>query len=207
VQGDGRGGPAGPGGSEGQLHGRSSRVGAAGRTLRLLSPSKGEPAACQQFEAVRPPAAGDKRQLLTTAVAEQQRSTACAGCPVSSRAAASLTAAQAVTKPSPRSRVSSTASSAVASAMSRSPTASATTERLKRFPARAGDPHVLSPASGVPRVRGVASPDQGRPDPGPGEAQRLRARPFFLFVAHEPKPLRPTQCPVELALCPCISER
>jgi hypothetical protein len=41
---------------------------------------------------------------------------------------------------------------------------------------------------------------------GPEEAQRLRARPFFLLVAHEPQPLRPTLRPVELALCPRISE-
>src|SRR5262249_58925944 len=69
---------------------------------------------------------------------------------------ASLAAAQAATKPSSRSRVSSTLSFAVASAVSRSPAASATTDRLKRFPASAGGDPSKRPASMAPSRSSVA---------------------------------------------------
>lgn len=81
------------------------------------------------------------------------------GCPVSDRAPASLAAAQAVTNPSSRSRVSSALSWAVASAMSSSPAASATADRLNRFPASAGGVagtgHVVSEADDQRAMLGV----------------------------------------------------
>ena len=72
VQRDRGGGSVGPGGGEGKLHGRGRGRGASGRALGLVSASEREPAARQQLEAVRPPAAGDERQLLATGAAEEQ---------------------------------------------------------------------------------------------------------------------------------------
>ena len=112
VQGDRRGGSVGPGGSERQLHGRGRGGSASGRALGLVSPSEREPAARQQFEAVRPPAAGDERQLLTAGRAEEQLD-GLSRLPGFEQNAGEPTAAQAATKPSSRSRARSTLSCAV----------------------------------------------------------------------------------------------
>ena len=132
-----------------------ARASAAARSasVRRSSASQQRVSSSRQYAS---PASGYEGQPLPPAL-PRSSSTAGSGRPVSSCTLANLTAAQAVTKPSSRSLVSSTASSAVPCAVSRSPTASATTDRLKRLPARAGGVPSRRPASIAPSRSSAAS--------------------------------------------------
>src|SRR5207344_2654773 len=72
VQSHGGSGTIGPSGREGKPHGGSRDLGKGGGVFGLGAATQREPAAREQLEAVRPPAAGDERQLLTTGAAEEQ---------------------------------------------------------------------------------------------------------------------------------------
>lgn len=60
VYGDGRCSTISPGRRQGKLHGFGLGGGAVRRSLRLGVAVECEPAACQEFEAVAPPATGDE---------------------------------------------------------------------------------------------------------------------------------------------------
>ena len=72
IERDGGDGPAGPGGGEGELHGRCDPLGKSRRAPGLAGAIEGQPAPGEQLEAVRPPAAWNERQLLTAGTAEEQ---------------------------------------------------------------------------------------------------------------------------------------
>ena len=72
VQSDGGSGTIGPSRREGKPRGGCRDLGKCGGVLGLGAATQREPAAREQLEAVRPPAAGDERQLLTTGAAEEQ---------------------------------------------------------------------------------------------------------------------------------------
>ncbi len=57
---------------EGKPHGRCRDLGKTGCALGLAAAIQRQPTPREQLEAVRPPAAGDERQLLTTGAAEEQ---------------------------------------------------------------------------------------------------------------------------------------
>ena len=118
----------------------------------------------------------------------RSNSAALPGCPVSRRTPASLTAAQAGTKPSSRSRARSALSCAVARAVSRSPVATATTERLNRFPARACVWPNRRAASIAPSRSSVASVQLAAhvPGPGPGSGTGQGRAPLARSRAREP---------------------
>jgi hypothetical protein len=65
-------GTIGPRGGEGQPNGRCRDLGTIGRVLGLAAAIQRQPAAGQQLEPVRPPAARDERQVRTTGAAEEQ---------------------------------------------------------------------------------------------------------------------------------------
>ena len=65
-------GTVGPRSSEGKPHGRCRDLGKTGCSLSLASAIQRQPTPCEQLEAVRPPAAGDERQLLAAGRGEEQ---------------------------------------------------------------------------------------------------------------------------------------
>ena len=72
MQSYGGGGTIGPGSREGKSYGRCRDLGKTGCALGLAAAIERQPTPREQLEAVRPPAAGDERQLLTTGAAEKQ---------------------------------------------------------------------------------------------------------------------------------------
>jgi hypothetical protein len=64
IERDGGDGSVGPGGREGELHGRCHRLGQSRRAPSVAGAIEGQPAPGEQLEAARPPATRDERQLL-----------------------------------------------------------------------------------------------------------------------------------------------
>src|SRR5262249_44521711 len=72
IERDGGDGSVGPRGGEGELYGRRHHLGKSRRAPGLAGAIEGQPAPGEQLEEVRPPAAWNERQLLTTDTAEEQ---------------------------------------------------------------------------------------------------------------------------------------